>query len=503
MTVEAARPQELGAARPVAMPSSRLGWAYAALVALMAAPIAIWPIPYSWDLVNHWARLTLYGAPAGDPLAALYRIRLTLIPNLAIDLVYLALAPVFSPESVIRLAWVAAFALPAWGTWRLSRALFGAPQPIVLIAPALSYNLVTTLGLVNFALGMGLAIHALVWWLTIDRRRLWTRVALFNFMAALLFFCHIAAYAGFCLIVGLLDVAPWRGGAWREWLGRSWATPLCVASGAVLWLFAVPFDSRFGGRGIRLLSLAAPMLDDKLGLAFLATIALIIALILALNRGVLTLAPAMRWPLAGLLVAIAAAPPSIGAADYIGSRMAVFFAYLVVASLGGPSAGAATRWLGLAAAAVVLARVGAIAPTWAAFERSADDFRQAIRAVAPGSRTLVVEPPTEACPLTSAMIVLRGLPNFIVIDRRALVSTLFTGRGMQPVRMADPRMNDTPWVAVRPAWLALHDGSRGGANWREVYDTAIVVHGDCAWRLEAPGLTQIGESREATIYRIQ
>ena len=98
---------------------------------------------------------------------------------------------------------------------------------------------------------------------------------------------------------------------------------------------------------------------------------------------------------------------------------------------------------------------------------------------------------------------LRGLANFVVIDRRALVSTLFTGRGMQPVVALDPRMADTPWVAVRPAWLAMHDGSRDRPNWRDVYDVAIALHGDCAWRLNAPGLKQIGESRAAAIYRVQ
>jgi hypothetical protein len=184
--------------------STRLGIAYAALVAVMAVPVAIWPIPRSWDLVNHWARLTLYHMPAGDPLRTLYQARLTLIPNLAVDLAYLALSPLLSAESVIRLAWIAAFALPAWGAWRLNRALHGAPQPIILVVPALSYNLVTTLGLVNFALGMGLAIHAVAWWLTIDRSRPWTRFVVFNLMSAALFFCHLAAYAGFCLVVGLI-----------------------------------------------------------------------------------------------------------------------------------------------------------------------------------------------------------------------------------------------------------------------------------------------------------
>jgi len=47
---------------------------------------------------------------------------------------------------VIALAWGAAIVLPAWGAWRVGKAVNGAPQPAVLLAPALAYNLAVTLG---------------------------------------------------------------------------------------------------------------------------------------------------------------------------------------------------------------------------------------------------------------------------------------------------------------------------------------------------------------------
>ena len=501
MTAEAVRQSTPAAAPATAAASTRLGLAYAALVALMAAPIAVWPIPPTWDLVNHWARLTLYGMAPGDPLAALYRTRLELIPNLAVDLLYLALAPALSAESVIRLAWIASFALPAWGAWRLSKALHGAPQPIALVAPALSYNLVTTLGLVNFALGMGLALHALAWWATIGRRRFWMRLALFNLVSALLFFCHIAAYAAFCLTALLLEATPQRDEDRWGWLARVWPTPFCLALGAALWLFAPPFETRAIGAGIKAVSLAAPMLVDNLSAGFVETMALATALFAAWNRGWLTFAPTMGLPLAGLLAAIVVLPPARGAADYIDARLAVFFAYLAIASLGGPVGASPKRWLAAAAALICGLRVVAGAPGWAEYARQADDFRRAAAVVAPGGRALAVAPPADACDLGAQEHALRGLANFVVIDRRALVSTLFTGKGMQPVEQRDSRLAETPWTPVRPAWLAARDGAAGRPDWRDLYDTAILLHGDCAWRLEAPGVTAIAESREATFYR--
>jgi hypothetical protein len=151
------------------------------------------------------------------------------------------------------------------------------------------------------------------------------------------------------------------------------------------------------------------MLEGDLSTGFVETMALAIALFAAWSRRLLTFAPAMRLPLAGLLVAIAALPPARGAADYIDARLAVLFAYLAIASFGGPVGAAAKRWLALAAAIVCVARVAAAAPDWAEYAREADDFRQAIRAVAPGARALVVAPPADACVTGNEQHYFRGL----------------------------------------------------------------------------------------------
>src|SRR6185437_3493505 len=107
-----------------------VGVIYAALVALSAAPVALWPIPRGNDIVNHWARLTLYHMAPGDPLRALYRVHLGLIPNLGLDALYLALSPLLSAQTVVRLALALAIALPAFGAWRLHRRLFAWPSPL-------------------------------------------------------------------------------------------------------------------------------------------------------------------------------------------------------------------------------------------------------------------------------------------------------------------------------------------------------------------------------------
>ena len=489
-------------------------WAYAhllellypTLVAAMVAPIAIWPIPRSWDLVNHWARLTLYGMPPTDPLAALYGVKLAIIPNLAVDLVYLALSPAFSPETVIRLAWVASIVLPAWGAWRLNKALFAKPQPVVLLVPALSYNLVVTIGLINFALGMGLVIHALAWWMTIDRRRFWIRIGLFNSISAVLFFCHIAAYAALFLLVALLEATTRSRESWRAWLWRNAQTPLHFALGAVLWLFTVPIESRFGAPGAKIAILAAPMLDDSAFLGVLETMGVALIVVAALHRRHLSLSPRIRWLLLAFGAVIVALPSAKGAADFIDARLAVLLAYLVIASLRGPR-DSSPRWCFVwLAVAIVAARAASIAPSWSEYARQATAFRQAIGVIAPGSRAIVIAPPMGACPASDAQDYYKGLMNFVVIDRRALVSTLFTGKGMQPVWMLDPGMSDVPWTPPHPSWLKARDGAAGpggSSNWRESFDTLIALHVGCAWRPDEPGLRQVAATPEATLYDVR
>jgi hypothetical protein len=493
MTAEAGRPQ---AAASSSAASTRLGLIYATLVVAPLAPLAIWPIPPSFDLVNHWARLTLLHMAPGDPLAALYQVRLAPIPDLAVDLAGYALGPILTPYGVIMLAWIAAIALPAWGAWLVGKALHGAPQPAVLFAPALAYNLAVTLGLLNFAIGMGLALIAFAAWLTIDRRRLPPRIVLFNLVSAVLFFCHLAAFLAFALLVFSYEAARLPGESSRARAIRALSTICSVLVGFVLLPFAPAIDSRLSGPGSKLAALAAPMYDWSAAAGVFATLALVVLVAVGILSRSAAFAPTMIRPLGFIALIVAFVPSAHGAADFIDARLAVLLAYLVFASLSGPQEGAARGWTIALAVVAVAARIGAAAPHWAQYDGWAAEFREAIRAVPPGARVLAVAPPRGRCPALDDADFYRGLVNFVVIDRRALASTLFTGRGMQPVQASDPRLDATPWTPPHPEWLASHD-------WRALYDTLIALHVDCDWRPDDEGLIRVGETPQATIYRVR
>ena len=452
-------------ARPNSMRQNRtLFVAYWALTALHLTPLLFWPIPRSADLINHWARLTLVGMSPADPLNAYYTYSLGFIPNLAVDLIYAAAQPVLSPLTTIQLAWIASILLPASGVWRLNRALFGEPQYAVLLAPLLVYNVVVVIGLVNFGLGLGLALNAVALWLTLDRSRTGVRALVFNAAGVALFFCHIGAYALFAGTVWLIEAAPREGDDARGWLWRCLQAPLFFGLAAALWLLTTPIDDRMTyAPPFALLRYVAAFWSGDARSDLLALVGFAALAGFGLLRRHLRISPKMALPLAGLVVGLALIPSSWGAGSLLAARLNVFVFFLAVGSLKWrPGGGDFVMAPALATTFCVL-RIAFAVPEWAAYEKAVGEFRKEIAVIQPGQRVLVVAPPAGAC--TGGGVALRltfdqHLANFVIIDRRAMASSLFTGRGMQPVQLRDPSFARVPWDAIDASLLR-----RGRSPW--------------------------------------
>ena len=303
-----------------------VGALYAVLVALMSAPAFLYSVPRGTDLVVHWARLTLYNMPADDPANGLYRISFGLVPNLGIDALYLALSPLLSPQSVIRLGLALSMALPAWGAWRLHMALFAKPSPTIWIVPFLSYNLVTYVGLVNYALGMGVALLALAYLAERRERLRLGDYALVNLIGAALFFCHLIALAAFGLLFVAMRAAAEpipRGlkAALLELVVRSAKAAPALAFPLVLTALRATGPETYSLNGSKLLTLLAPTVTMTAS-DTPALVILFCLVALALIRG-LVVAPASRLALVGFGLAAWLAPPAHGAANLIDARLAV------------------------------------------------------------------------------------------------------------------------------------------------------------------------------------
>jgi hypothetical protein len=162
---------------------------------------------------------------------------------------------------------------------------------------------------------------------------------------------------------------------------------------------------------------------------------------------------------------------------------------------------------------LTLARFVSVLPAWSLFEREAETMRAIIALIAPGARVLVVKPPREIC-VDPDMPMLNNLTALIVIDRRAMVNTLFADPGMQPVRPRDPALEAAPKMAMSSRWLRPEDRQPLGPlvrlpwadafmNWRDHFDTIVSLHGRCNGRLDVLGLEQVGVSSIADVYRVR
>ena len=485
-------------------PAPGAGFIYAGLTALALTPLLIWPIPRTADLINHWARLTLINMPLSDPLRAYYQYKLAIIPNLAIDLAAVCLLPILSAQSIVTLFWMLAIIVPAWGVWRLQLALFGRPQLTLLLAPLAAYNIVVSTGLVNFAVGMGLTLHAMAWWLTIDRQRIWARFFLFNAIGVALFFCHIAAYAAFCLIICLIEATPAPGDTPRQWLRRCLVAALATCGAFALWPLAEPIDSRVAYASPKILAFFAPVwsgipVSDMIALGGVLGI-----LAFAYLGRQLRASRQLVWPMLFFGMIALAIPSSWGSGSLLDARLMALWFLIGIATLGWEWRGANARIAPWIVGTLCVARVATVMPEWQAYDRDASALRQALGAIEPGQRALVVQSSEALCSID--MTYEQHLADFAIIDRRAMVNTLFTGAGMQPVRPVRRFDQSLSWEPQH--WASLDQSEAGSptalaSKWRDNFDIVIALHGPCSWRPQGEGLRLIGQSPLADIYSLK
>jgi hypothetical protein len=498
-----------------ALATPRLAGAlYAALTAVMAAPALLWPIPRGTDLVNHWARLTLYGMSPDDPLRALYKIAFGLIPNLGIDALYLMLSPLLSAQSVARLALALSIVLPAWGAWRLHRALFEKPSPTIWFAPLIGYNLVTYVGLVNYALGMGLALLALAFAAQCGERLRLRDYALLNLIGVGLFFCHLIALAGFGLLFVLMRMgsAPMAGKPSDGLQDMAWravrAAP-ALALPLALTALRTTTPVTYALNGTKLLTLLAPVLtmtdaDEAALVVLLGLVAFAVA------RG-LGVAPVARLALIGFGLAAFLAPSAHGAANLIDARLVVFWWYFAFASTSLTRPEGWRSFAGGAAIALLAIRFWTVEPAWAQFQDLAGSVRQGLEALPRGSRALVVKP--WGCS-DRALGELGGLTAFALTDRRSYVNTIFAQSGLQPIAAADAALDGGPTIVMDERWLTEAGRSQldpaqtkapwAGAfvDWRRRFTHVIDVHGACRSNITDLGLVRLGGGAGLDVYAI-
>jgi hypothetical protein len=355
-----------------------MGLRRVALIAICMAltvPLFAATIPPLLDDPHRLAPMAVLAAAGPDAdLAQLYAIDFRIAPNLGMDMIVPLLAQIMPLTLAGKLFLALALILPLLGTVALHDAIFEKRSWWPLAAAIIVYNAAFLAGFLNFAIGIGLTLLGAACWVRLrhDARR---QILAGAAIAAALFFIH--AFAAFVLLIIIAGFESHSNPARIQF-----ATKLCLAAlpATLLYLYAwlaadtaasphalveslwsavVPFDAVHKAIGAAASFFTYDPASDLLIL--IAVTAALAALSLARKL-------AFAWPAAIapiLLLAYAIVPSTVTGTGSIDAHLPVLAGFLLFAGITPKRLGRReTAVLGLAFAALMMARLGVITLAW-------------------------------------------------------------------------------------------------------------------------------------------
>lgn len=415
----------------------------AGLFLCLAANALFLIIPHAplLDVPNHAARLFIECSP-GDPfLSRMYTLHFGLIPNLASDILLPPLCRLASPWQLQIGMMVLSQSVIAGCVFVLHRHLYGRYSASLLVTAALSFNLVTLMGYVNFLFGTAMAF-AIFTWLVVAAPRSKSLLFLVGTIGGtLIFFAHIFALAFLVLIAtGWLWSARGDKLTLRSLVRSGWQASLIFAVPLALVAVAGSGDANHDplwmGK-VRLL-MAAFYTGESRSTMFVTVLAAGVLMFLATRRAI-QIAPAMRGPLILLAGFVAIVPSAIGEAVDIDTRLGMPLAMLFIAAARfsiptGPVRTATYGWL----AALPISIVAAIALVWIPFSQQIEELEQGFASLPAGAPLLTIISDEDEQPARVGQISLPywHLASYALIQRQVFNPLQFTASSMQPLQVA-------------------------------------------------------------------
>ena len=429
--------------------------AFGLLLALAAAPVFSTVLPPLVDYPNHLTRMHLL-AEGGD---AFYSVHWAPLPNLAEDLIVPPLARVMPLNIAAKLFLVMIFALMAGGVIWLNRVTTGGWQLCPLLGFLFLYNRVFLWGFLNYLFGLGVALGGTALWLALERRSWWSRMASSSLVALACFFCHIAAFGFYALVILGVEARPTiaelRARQWRSvgrriaiavlqfvapgalWLGTRHAAPTATVSYAGLWRKADLLFSVFDNY------------DRAFDVACFALLLALIGWLLWTRR--LGMAPRLVPAVGIVFAAYLVLPSQIYGGSGADRRLPLaFFLLLIAASAPRFPSPRISATVGVVAASVLVVRLSMVDHVWRDADRVYSADLAGIDALPRGSKLAIAHPAdlfhVEPVPEVH-------LPVLAIARRGVFVPTLFAIEGQQP-------------VALKPAFAALADTAQPQRLWK-------------------------------------
>lgn len=496
--------------------------AFGVLTGIVLVPVFLAAIPPLADYVNHLARMHVIAVQGKDPfLDAFYKIEWQIIPNLAMDLIVPPLSrlmDVYRAGQVFTALTVLAIVT---GPMVVHKALFGRLNVFSLTAFVVVYNGIFLFGMMNFLLGVGLAMWGLAAWIAMREKTLWLRLVVSTLFCLVLYVCHLYAIGLYGLGIGSIEIWAWARRSYRfdRRLGIDLialvlpvlpVVPLLLRSSTwgLVGEYAWAPQSKMEG-----LELVFRTYIDTHDLAVMALGAA--ALGWALHRQILS----MHWaslPLAIFGFAVFLAMPyTLFGSEMADQRMPVAMLLMLIGFVRldpddkWSKAGFLVLVIGFA-----LLRVGDVTLQWVRMDRIYADFRTSLIQVPPGSKILVAHA-DDPKGTQAEQDAISHAPCVAMIERSALVSTAFTVKGKQimTVRKAYHAQVDTedgnpPTISqlVASSYVRPDDAPRDyfWDNWTDEDDFVYVLYTEReADNPDSTNLDLVHDGRGFQLYKVK
>ena len=409
--------------------------------------------PLMVDYPNHLSRLYILAATPLSPFRQMFITNWTLIPNLGLDLTYLALTPVLSPEKVAIGCVVVSLTTILVATYYIQLSLFHRISYTISALPIFIYNITTYMGYISYLMGVALAFVGLAIFIHRNRELTGKNILLLATLGGIVFICHILAFASYVMIIGLLrlyKLFPRSVNFVSIKVTALAAFPvLLIASpGLILYLFSQK-PSHTHGIGYSYLTplrvllaptLAGTPLDVVLLIIVIIFLVTIYLVVIRAKKGAVAFWKPGHTACLVLLLLVIALPEQIDDAVDIGRRLITFLLFLPAAMT---EFQIFSRPLRLAISVFMIVLIGiraaAVAEAAAAHDRSIEEFRASDKVVAKGSKVLVARDARTDSNCTelksnSFEPLYTHIGSFLAIDREAFIPITFAGQGMQPIR---------------------------------------------------------------------
>lgn len=409
------------------------------------------------DYLNHLARMELLSEGNEHPA---YAIAWRIQPNSALDLIVPPLGRLMGVEAALRVFLGVAFALIVSGAVAVERAVKGRHEFAGLCAMAVLFSLPLTWGMVNFTLGVGIALWGVALWVRLSAAGGWQLWLAHSATVLALFVSHFFALGLYGLVIGLIEISALVACPARPTKvvrrGVMMAAPvvvllaaLAMSGGAIgtpelpVWNFELKayWPLTFMNAYDRLAGLTATLV----GLALLLWLGFSRRLRLTLSGTFIALG------LAGLYAAM---PVTLFGIAYLDVRLlswaALILPSFVVAKPGGWRLAAGTLL------ATIAATNGAVAlKAWHDLQPDYAEIRKSFALIQPGSAVLIAM--EDGLPLSDQPLLYA--PTLAVPEAKAFVSSFYGSPSGFPIETKSPydRLAVTrPIEYVPPTVTALH-----------------------------------------------